>query len=79
MVTDVEIQGNWDPKNFKEQYGHYPASVNNCRTGGKLNMRVGEFMDTLGSENGRMTDCHTLKVILRYPILFDFLLNTPMT
>jgi hypothetical protein len=43
VVTNVLLQGRWDPQHFIDHYGSYPVTIINCETGETDNVKVEEY------------------------------------
>jgi hypothetical protein len=43
VVTNVLLQGRWDPQHFIDHYGSHPVTIINCETGETDNVRVEEY------------------------------------
>jgi hypothetical protein len=80
VITDVLLQGTWDPQYFIDAYGEVGATIVNCETGETRKVKVREYFERFLNP-GEFTGIWKLKVrhILCFPgvILKNFYHRIP--
>jgi hypothetical protein len=64
VVTDVPVQGRWDPQYFIDEYGKLPVTLVNCETGETKPAKVADFFRGFLNP-GERTGIWKLKVRLK--------------
>ena len=76
VVTDVPMQGRWDPQYFIDEYGKLPVTLVNCETGETKPAKVADFFNGFVNPRGRTgvwklkaRSKHHLQISLIQPLL----------
>lgn len=71
VVTAIEFQGSWTPKDIVQRYGHHVVSIEDCESGEKTESTAGEYFQEFGriSESPQRVSARKIKVRNHYSLL----------
>jgi hypothetical protein len=75
VITDVLMQGRWDPQYFIDNYGNKVVTLVNCETGETRQSKVGKFFNLFLHPEERIgiwAGIWKLKVMCFVPVLWGF-------
>lgn len=82
VITDLMIQGSWDPQYFIDHFGWMPVTVVNCETGDTKSSTVTKFFSLFlhpEDRTGSWAGIWKLKVAFHFIFFLASLLNSAST